>query len=105
VRRNRRTSGAGQNLRNGELAFYRCHSAHPVPPGALVKAAGRRWTVERTARAAEGLAGLDKHQVRGWVFWHRWTTLAMPARLPHRHRRHRTGHDPREPRSRLADLQ
>ncbi|MBT1188758.1 IS701 family transposase [Streptomyces sp. CJ_13] len=70
VRRNRRT---------GELAFYRCYSAHPVPLSTLVKAAGRRWTVEETFQAAKGLAGLDEHQVRSWVSWHRWTTLAMLA--------------------------
>ncbi|WP_405443306.1 IS701 family transposase [Streptomyces avidinii] len=70
VRRNRRT---------GELAFYRCYSAHPVPLSTLVKAAGRRWTVEETVQAAKGLAGLDEHQVRSWVSWHRWTTLAMLA--------------------------
>ncbi|MET7529793.1 IS701 family transposase [Streptomyces goshikiensis] len=70
VRRNRRT---------GELAFNRCYSAHPVPLSTLVKAAGRRWTVEETFQAAKGLAGLDEHQVRSWVSWHRWTTLAMLA--------------------------
>ncbi|MBV6703292.1 IS701 family transposase [Kitasatospora aureofaciens] len=70
VRRNRRT---------GELAFYRCYSARPVPLTALVKVAGRRWTVEEAFQSAKGLAGLDEHQVRRWVSWHRWTTLAMLA--------------------------
>src|SRR4029077_3379669 len=28
---------------------------------------------------AEGLAGLDDHQVRRWDSWYRWTTLAMLA--------------------------
>lgn len=46
---------------------------------ALVKVAGRRWTVEETFQAAKSLAGLDEHQVRRWVSWHRWTTLAMLA--------------------------
>ncbi|WP_369141931.1 IS701 family transposase [Streptomyces sp. R44] len=71
VRRNRRT---------GELAYYRCYSPRPVPLTALVKVAGRRWTVEETFQAAKSLAGLDEHQVRRWVSWHRWTTLAMLAR-------------------------
>ncbi|MFC8722183.1 IS701 family transposase [Kitasatospora sp. NPDC057198] len=70
VRRNRRT---------GELAFYRCYSPRPVPLSTLVMVAGRRWTVEETFQAAKGLAGLDEHQVRRWISWHRWTTLAMLA--------------------------
>ncbi|GHD76318.1 transposase [Streptomyces mirabilis] len=70
IRRNRRT---------GELAFYRCYSAHPVPLTTLVKVAGRRWTVEETFQAAKELTGLDEHQVRRWISWHRWTTLAMLA--------------------------
>ncbi|MER5638901.1 IS701 family transposase [Kitasatospora sp. NPDC002227] len=68
-----------RNRRSGELAFYRCYSAHPVPLTTLVKVAGRRWTVEETFQAAKGLAGLDEHQVRRWTSWHRWTTLAMLA--------------------------
>ncbi|MFE9046205.1 IS701 family transposase [Streptomyces sp. NPDC007818] len=68
-----------RNRRSGELAFYRCYSPHPVPLSTLVKVAGRRWTVEETFQAAKGLAGLDEHQVRRWISWHRWTTLAMLA--------------------------
>ncbi|MFE3213968.1 IS701 family transposase [Streptomyces antimycoticus] len=70
VRRNRST---------GELAFYRCYSATPVPLSTLVKVAGRRWTVEETFQSGKGLAGLDEHQVRRWTSWHRWVTLAMLA--------------------------
>ena len=70
IRRNRRT---------GELAFYRCYSAGPVPLSALVRVAGRRWTVEETFQSSKGLTGLDEHQVRRWTSWHRWTTLAMLA--------------------------
>ncbi len=36
IRRNRRT---------GEFAFYRCFSPRTVPLAALVRVAGRRWTV------------------------------------------------------------
>jgi hypothetical protein len=70
VRRNRRTR---------ELAFYRCYSATPVPLSTLVRAAGRRWTVEETFEASKGLAGLDEHQFRRWTSWHRSVTLAMLA--------------------------
>jgi hypothetical protein len=70
IRRNRRT---------GELAFYRCYSPTPVPVGAFVAVAGRRWTVEENFQQGKQLAGLDQHQVRRWTSWHRWTVLAMLA--------------------------
>jgi SRSO17 transposase len=70
IRRNRRT---------GELAFYRCYSPTPVPLGAFVAVAGRRWTVEENFQQGKQLAGLDEHQVRRWTSWHRWTVLAMLA--------------------------
>jgi SRSO17 transposase len=65
--------------RTGELAFYRCYAPHPVPLGALVNVAGRRWTVEENFQAGKGMAGLDEHQVRRWTSWYRWVTLAMLA--------------------------
>jgi SRSO17 transposase len=68
-----------RNRRSGELAFYRCFSPRPVPVSELVRVAGRRWTVEETFQASKGLAGLDEHQVRRWISWHRWVTLAMLA--------------------------
>ena len=70
IRRNRRT---------GELAFYRCYTPHDVPLSALVRVAGRRWTIEETFQSAKGLTGLDQHQVRRWTSWYRWVTLAMLA--------------------------
>jgi SRSO17 transposase len=70
IRRSRRTR---------ELAFYRCWSPHRVSLPALVKIAGIRWTTEENFQAGKGLAGLDDHQVRRWVSWYRWTTLAMLA--------------------------
>ncbi|MFJ3283104.1 IS701 family transposase [Streptomyces halstedii] len=70
VRRNRRT---------GELAYYRCYSATKNPLTALVRVAGRRWTIEETFQSSKTLAGLDEHQVRRWTSWHRWVTLAMLA--------------------------
>ena len=45
----------------------------------LVVVAGQRWRIEESFQAAKGLTGLDQHQVRRWVSWHRWTTLAMLA--------------------------
>jgi SRSO17 transposase len=72
VRRNRRT---------GELAFYRCFSPRKVPLAALVRVAGRRWTIEETFQTSKGQTGLDEHQVRTWTSWYRWTTLVLLAHL------------------------
>jgi SRSO17 transposase len=72
VRRNRRT---------GELAFYRCYAPERVPLTALVRVAGRRWTVEESFQTSKGQTGLDEHQVRTWTSWYRWTTLVLLAHL------------------------
>jgi SRSO17 transposase len=63
----------------GELAYLRCYSPHRVPLSTLVRVAGQRWRIEESFQSAKGLTGLDQHQVRRWVSWHRWTTLAMLA--------------------------
>ena len=68
-----------RHRRTRELAYYRCYSPRPVPLTHLVKAAGRRWTVEEDFQASKGLAALDEHQVRRWTSWYRWVTLAMLA--------------------------
>ncbi|MBK3574964.1 IS701 family transposase [Streptomyces sp. MBT65] len=68
-----------RNLTTGELAYYRCYSPEPVPLTTLVKVAGSRWRVEETFQSEKGLAGLDEHQVRRYLSWIRWVTLAMLA--------------------------
>jgi SRSO17 transposase len=68
-----------RSISTGELAYYRCYAAAPVPLAALVRIAGLRWTVEESFQAGKGLAGLDQHQVRRWASWHRWTIMAMLA--------------------------
>jgi len=68
-----------RNDSTGELAYYRCWSARPVPLQTLVRVAGRRWTIEESFQAAKGQAGLDEHQVRTWTSWRRWVILAMLA--------------------------
>jgi SRSO17 transposase len=72
VRRNRRT---------GELAYYRCYAPERVPLTALVRVAGRRWTIEESFQTSKGQTGLDEHQVRTWTSWYRWTTLVLLAHL------------------------
>jgi len=57
----RRTPGTG------ELAYLRCYPPHQVPPSTLVRVAGQRWRIEESFQAANGLIGLDQHQVRRWT--------------------------------------
>jgi SRSO17 transposase len=80
------TSGTGchwllirRNRSTGEYAFYRAYSPAPVPLSALIKVAGRRWTIEESFAASKELAALDEHQVRTWTSWQRWTALAILA--------------------------
>ncbi|MEV6162018.1 IS701 family transposase [Streptomyces sp. NPDC052052] len=70
IRRNRTT---------GELAYCRCYSPRPMPLAELVRVAGSRWRVEEFFQAGKGLAALDEHQVRRYLSWSRWVTLAMLA--------------------------
>jgi SRSO17 transposase len=63
---------------DGELAFYRCWTPAPVPLAALVRA-GMRWVVEEGFQTGKGQVGLDHYQVRTWIAWHRFVTLAMLA--------------------------
>lgn len=72
IRRNRRT---------GELAYYRCYAPTRVPLTALVRVAGRRWTVEESFQTGKGQTGLDEHQCRTWTSWYRWTTLVLLAHV------------------------
>ena len=65
--------------RTGELAYFHCYAPRGVTLAALVRVAGRRWTVEESFQASKGLAGLDEHQLRRWLPWRRWTLLAMLA--------------------------
>ncbi|GAA3377128.1 IS701 family transposase [Streptomyces sannanensis] len=68
-----------RNRSSGELAYYRCYSPAPVPLTELVRVAGSRWRVEEFFQSGKGLAALDEHQVRRYVSWSRWVTLAMLA--------------------------
>nr|WP_160148887.1 hypothetical protein [Amycolatopsis alkalitolerans] len=50
-----------------------------MPLTALVRVAGRRWTVEESFQTGKGQTGLDEHQCRTWTSWYRWTTLVLLA--------------------------
>jgi SRSO17 transposase len=68
-----------RRIRDGELAFYRCHAPARVALPTLVRVAGTRWAIECCFQNAKGTVGLDQHQVRRWDSWHRYTTLVMLA--------------------------
>lgn len=68
-----------RNDATGEHAYLRCYSPRAVPLRTLVTVAGQRRRIEESVQAAKGLVGLDRHQVRRWRSWYRWTTLAMLA--------------------------
>ncbi len=63
----------------GDLAYYLVF----VPAGTslkeVVRAAGRRWTIEETIEQAKGEVGLDQYEVRSWRGWYRHVTLSMLA--------------------------
>lgn len=62
-----------------ELAYYICHTGHPVPLAELVRVAGSRWAVEETFQFAKNETGLDHYQVRLYDAWYRHITLSMLA--------------------------
>lgn len=62
-----------------ELAYYVCHTRHPVPLAELVRVAGSRWGVEETFQFAKNETGLDHYQVRKHDAWYRHITLSMLA--------------------------
>jgi len=67
-----------RRISDGELAFYRCWSAHPVPLRVLVRVAGTRWNVETCFQTGKTI-GLDEPQVRRWDSWYRHITLVILA--------------------------
>jgi SRSO17 transposase len=50
-----------------------------TPLEAVVRVAGRRWTIESCFEAAKSDVGLDHYEVRSWTGWYRHITLAMWA--------------------------
>ncbi|MET8759882.1 hypothetical protein [Lentzea sp. NPDC004782] len=52
-----------------------------MPLTALVRVAGRGWTIEESFQTSKGQTGLDEHQVRTWISWYRCTPLVLLAHL------------------------
>jgi hypothetical protein len=64
-----------------ELAYYICHTHHPVPVAELVRVAGSRRGVEETFQFAKNETGLDHYQVRRYDAWYRHMPTRARARL------------------------
>jgi len=62
-----------------EIVFYLTHAPEGTALAELVQVAGSRWTIESCFEQAKGEVGLDQHEVRSWVGWHRHVTLSMLA--------------------------
>jgi SRSO17 transposase len=62
-----------------ELTFYLTHASEGTSLAELVRVAGTRWIVGSLFEQAKGEVGLDHHELRSWVGWHRHVTLAMLA--------------------------
>ncbi len=65
----------------GQLSFYRCWTAGPVPLPKLIAIASARWKIEEDHQLSKQAAGLDAGQVIRWTSWHRWTAICLLAYL------------------------
>ena len=62
-----------------EIAYYTVFARQNTGLGAIVQAAGSRWSIEECFESAKGEVGLDHYEVRSWKGWHRHITLALWA--------------------------
>jgi SRSO17 transposase len=62
-----------------ELAYYVVFGPAGTTLPEAVQVAGTRWAVEETIETAKGEVGLDQYEVRHWMPWYRYITLALLA--------------------------
>ena len=62
-----------------EMTAYVVFAPQATALEAVVRVAGRRWTIESGFEAAKGEVGLDHYEVRSWTGWHRHITLVLWA--------------------------
>jgi hypothetical protein len=67
-----------KNTSTGELAFYRCWTPAQPPSPNSCESPGSAGPSKKASRP-QSQVGLDRHQVRRWRSWHRFTTLALAA--------------------------
>ncbi|MGH7112813.1 MAG: hypothetical protein ACREFK_20620 [Stellaceae bacterium] len=71
IRRNRHKSAA--------CAYSVVFAPAAITLPALVRVAGRRWTIEECFEAGQQEVGLGDYEIRSWHGWYRHITLAMLA--------------------------
>jgi SRSO17 transposase len=62
-----------------DLAYYVVCAPEHIPLDEMVRAAGSRWSIEECIEATKGEVGLYQYEVRLWVAWYRYITLALFA--------------------------
>ena len=62
-----------------ERAYYLVFVPAGTALEAVIRVAGRRWTIEIAFEEAKGEVGLDEYEVRSWAGWYRHITLALLA--------------------------
>lgn len=62
-----------------DLAYYLVFVPADTSLEEVVRAAGRRWTIEEAIEEAKSEVGLDQYEVRSWRGWYRHLTLSMLA--------------------------
>lgn len=62
-----------------ERAYYLVFVPAGTSLDELVRAAGRRWTIEEAIEEAKSEVGLDQYEVRSWRGWYRHITLSLLA--------------------------
>ncbi|MDJ0346523.1 IS701 family transposase [Streptomyces sp. H10-C2] len=62
-----------------EYAYFLVHAPIATPTVAAIEQAGVRWKIEEDNEQVKQLTGLDEHQVRKRIPWHRTITCTMLA--------------------------
>ncbi len=62
-----------------DLAYHVACGPDGTPVDDVLRVCGSRWQIEEGFAQAKGEVGLDQYEVRTWVAWHRFITLALLA--------------------------
>jgi SRSO17 transposase len=70
---------ARRGLADGTVSFFRVYGPATTTVETMAGVSGMRWRIEESIQTAKGEVGLDQYEVRTWIAWHRFITLAMVA--------------------------
>jgi SRSO17 transposase len=68
-----------ESLTTGERAYYVVFAPLRTSLQAVVRVAGARWSIESSFEQTKQEVGLDQYEVRSYIGWHRYITLAIFA--------------------------